>query len=85
SIKSSNPVIAQKEKKITGTVVDVTGIPVVGANVMVKGTTNGTVTDIDGKFSLSAEKGDIFEVSYIGYLPCERKIGNESTLAIILK
>ena len=52
---------------------------------MVKGTTNGTVTDIDGKFSLSAEKGDILEVSYIGYLPCERKIGNESTLAIILK
>lgn len=85
SIKSSNPVIAQKEKKITGTVVDVTGIPVVGANVMIKGTTNGTVTDIDGKFSLSAEKGDILEVSYIGYLPCERKIGNESTLAIILK
>lgn len=67
SVKSSNPVIYQKGKKITGTVVDVAGIPVIGANVIVKGTTNGTVTDINGKFSLNVEKGDILEVSYIGY------------------
>ena len=45
------PAVAQSGKKITGTVLDATGMPVIGANVMVKGTTNGTITDMDGKFS----------------------------------
>ena len=52
---------------------------------MVKGTTNGAVTDINGKFSLNVEKGDLLEVSYIGYLSYEQKIGNEQALAITLK
>ena len=85
SVKSSNPVISQKGNKITGTVVDAAGIPIIGANVMVKGTTNGAVTDINGKFSLNVEKGDLLEVSYIGYLSYEQKIGNEQALAITLK
>ena len=85
SVKSSNPVISQKGNKITGTVVDAAGIPIIGANVMVKGTTNGAVTDINGKFSLNVEKGDLLEVSYIGYLSSEIKIGNEQSLAVTLK
>ena len=85
SVKSSIPVISQKGNKITGTVVDAAGIPIIGANVMVKGTTNGAVTDINGKFSLNVEKGDLLEVSYIGYLSYEQKIGNEQALAITLK
>ena len=52
---------------------------------MVKGTTNGAVTDIDGHFSLNVEKGDLLEISYIGYLSSEIKIGNEQSLAVTLK
>ena len=48
-----------KTKQITGTVVDASGIPVIGANVMVKGTTNGTITDMDGKFTLEVPEGTV--------------------------
>ena len=40
--------------------------PVIGANVMIKGTTNGTITDLDGNFSLSAKAGDVLQVSFMG-------------------
>ena len=59
--------IQQQARKIDGTILDSNGEPVIGANVIIKGTTNGTVTDIDGKFLLSASKGDIISVSFIGY------------------
>ncbi len=49
-------------KKVTGTVVDVAGVPVIGANVMVKGTTNGTITDMDGKFTLEVPEGAVLQV-----------------------
>lgn len=56
---------------IKGIVKDTTGEPVIGANVVVKGTTNGTITDFDGIFQLSANKGDIITISFIGYQPQE--------------
>ena len=49
---------------------------------MVKGTTNGTVTDLDGKFTLQATPGDILEISYIGYNPLQIKAGTQTTLSI---
>ena len=52
---------------IKGLVKDITGEPVIGANVLVKGTTNGTITDFDGNFQLSANKGDIIVISFIGF------------------
>ncbi len=52
---------------VKGIVKDATGEPVIGANVVVKGTTNGTITDFDGNFQLNANKGDIISVSFIGY------------------
>ena len=57
----------QQNGKIKGTVVDETGLSVIGASVVVQGTTNGTVTDIDGNFSIDAKPGDMLEISYIGY------------------
>lgn len=45
---------------------DATG-PVIGANVVVKGTDNGVITDMDGKFTLEVHRGDILQISYIGY------------------
>lgn len=75
----------QQSKKITGTVVDATGMPVIGANVMVKGTTNGTITDMDGKFSLEVEDGAVLQVSYIGFANQEIKVGNQTSLSIAMK
>ena len=59
--------VIQQVKRIHGTVVDKSGEPVIGANVIVKGTTNGTITDLDGKFEFDAEIGSTLEISFIGY------------------
>jgi len=58
---------AQQPTSITGKVIDENGQPVIGANVVVKGTTNGTVTDMDGNFNLNASQGSTLTFSYIGY------------------
>ena len=60
-------------------------MPVIGANVMVKGTTNGTITDMDGKFSLEVEDGAVLQVSYIGFANQEIKVGNQTSLSIAMK
>lgn len=61
--------LASAQQKVSGTVVDSNGEPVIGASVVVKGTSTGAVTDIDGKFTFVAEPGKTIEVSYIGYKP----------------
>lgn len=75
---------SEKTKQITGTVVDASGIPVIGANVMVKGTTNGTITDMDGKFVLEVPEGAVLEVSYIGYLSQSVKV-TDNKVSVTLK
>lgn len=74
----------QTFKKITGVVVDQKGESVIGANVIQKGTTNGTITDIDGKYTLDVSDGAILLVTYIGYNPTEVKVGKESMIRVIL-
>lgn len=69
---------------VKGTVVDATGEPIIGANIMVKGTTNGCITDIDGNFSLSNAKGTLV-ISFIGYKSQEIVVkGNETNLKVVL-
>lgn len=64
--------IEQQISTCQGVVKDVSGEPVIGASVLVKGTTNGTITDFDGNFTLSnVNKGDVIVVSYVGYLSQE--------------
>ena len=75
--------VQQATKKITGTVVDAQG-PVIGASVMEKGTTNGTVTDFDGNFTLNVNPGATIVLSYIGYETQEIKVGNQSNFNITL-
>ena len=76
----------QQGKKVTGVVVDGTGEPVIGANVVVKGTTNGTITDFDGNYSLEGvSANDILVVSYIGYLSQEIPVENQSSIKVTLK
>ena len=70
---------------VRGTVADAAGEPIIGANIMVKGTTNGCITDIDGNFSLSNAKGTLV-VSFIGYKSQEIVVkGNETNLKVVLK
>lgn len=65
--------VQQKKKQITGIVTDTGGIPIIGANILEVGSSNGTVTDIEGNFSLNTEESADIRVSYIGYL--EQVIG----------
>lgn len=74
----------QRIKKVTGVIVDNNGETVIGANVIVKGTTNGTVTDLDGRFSLDAPDDAILHVTYIGYNPQEVAIKGKNILSIQL-
>lgn len=68
---------------VKGIVKDTTGEPIIGANVIVKGTTNGTITDFDGNFLLNANKGDIIIISFIGYRSQEAQAA--ASMNIILK
>ena len=76
--------VQQATKKITGTVVDAQG-PVIGASVVEKGTTNGTVTDLDGNFSLNVNPGATIVLSFIGYETQEIKVGSQDNFQITMK
>ena len=76
--------IQQATKKITGTVVDAQG-PVIGASVVEKGSSNGTVTDFDGKFSLNVKEGATIVISFIGYETQEIKVGNRDNIEITMR
>mgnify|MGYP002986826483 CR=1 FL=1 len=74
----------KQQKSINGIVADEQGEPIIGASVLEKGTTNGTITDLDGRFTLSIGKGTELIVSYVGYTTKTVKIGNQSTIKIVL-
>ena len=74
----------QQTKKVTGTVSDAMG-PVIGASILEKGTSNGTVTDIDGNFSLNVNPGATLVISYIGFETQEIVVGNQSTINVTMK
>ncbi len=78
------PMFAYAQQKITGNVSDTTGEPVIGASVVVKGTTNGTITDFDGNFTLNAPPKSILEISCVGYQTQTVTVG-DGPLRIILK
>ena len=70
------------QSSVTGTVVDADGAPLPGANVLVKGTTNGTQTDFDGNFSIEAASDATLIISYIGFASQEVSINGRSSVAI---
>ena len=76
--------VQQNGKRITGKVIDNTGEPVIGASVTVKGTTNGTITDMDGNFMLDNASGTLV-VSFIGYSPVEVNIGGKTSFTVTLR
>lgn len=77
-------VAQQKRKVMSGVVEDEKGEPVIGANVVEKGTTNGVITDFDGKFTLEITPDAVIQISYIGYNTQEVRAGNQSSLLIKL-
>ena len=74
-----------QNRAIRGTVVDQNGVPVIGASVIVDGTTIGTVTDMDGNFSLSVPAGATLSVSSIGYTTVSVPVGNQSVFNITIQ
>ncbi len=74
----------QSNKQITGTIVDINGEPIIGVNIIEKGTTNGIITDVDGNFSLEVPSSAILQISYIGYVTQEIEVGNQTTFIIQL-
>ncbi|WP_083257039.1 SusC/RagA family TonB-linked outer membrane protein [Arcticibacter eurypsychrophilus] len=83
NLSSSSEV--KQPKRITGTVLDETGQPVIGATIKEKGTTNGIVTDINGQFSLTVNDNSVLEISYIGYVTQNVNVGSSNTIKISLK
>ena len=72
------------KKQVSGVIVDTNGDPVIGANVVEKGTTNGTITDLDGKFTLEVNDNSVLQVSYIGYNTQEVSANGKTSFSIKL-
>ena len=78
--------IVQQASKMQGTVVDETGEPIIGVTIQVKGKPNlGTITDVDGNFSINVSPKDVLVISFIGFVTQEIKVGNQTSLRITLK
>ena len=84
--KTMTPIVQQSGKTITGTIVDESGLPIIGANVVEKGTTNGTVTNMDGKFSLNvSSENAVVVISYIGYIEQQLSVGTQKNWNLVLR
>lgn len=82
--KAGTPATSQTLITLSGVVTDETGQPAIGANVMVKGTSQGTVTDMDGKYTLQVKRSDVLQITYIGYTPVEVKADDNAARHIRL-
>ncbi|SHF56482.1 TonB-linked outer membrane protein, SusC/RagA family [Mariniphaga anaerophila] len=83
-ILSTSAVFAQKT--VTGVVKDVNGLPIPGTNIVIKGSTVGTITDVEGSYKLNNIKSsDILQFSFIGFENVEIKVGNQSSIDVVLK
>ena len=76
--------IQQQSKYLIGKVTDSSGVPIIGANVKVKGVSMGTVTDVNGSFSIKIPSGTVLQISYIGYLTKEVPVGTQNNVTIQL-
>ena len=74
-----------KDRTFAGTVIDAKGEAIIGATVTIKGSQTGTVTDIDGRFSIEAPAGSTLTVSYLGYTPQDVKLGENANLSIVIQ
>ena len=83
--ESGLPIISQSNKRITGVVKDENGIPIIGANVVAKGTNLGSISDMDGQYAIDIpQSATTLTISYIGYISQDIRINNQSVINIIL-
>lgn len=75
---------AQERIQVKGKIVDTGKEEIIGANVLIKGTTIGTITDFDGNFTLTADVGSVLVVAYLGYLPTEVEVKGTAPMLIEL-
>ena len=73
-----------QQKSVSGTVREASGV-LPGVSVLIKGTTTGTETDFEGKYSIRVQKGQVLVFSYIGYTTIEKVVGDSNTINIVLK
>jgi TonB-linked SusC/RagA family outer membrane protein len=73
------------QRQVSGTIVDVAGEAVIGANILEKGTANGSITDINGAFSLSVGSNAVLQISFIGYITQDIAVGSQSRFQIVLQ
>jgi len=73
-----------QEMTITGTVTDETGMPLLGVNIVVKGTSNGVQTDFDGNYSINAVNGQVLVFSFVGLQTAEYPVSNNSIIDVVL-
>jgi TonB-linked SusC/RagA family outer membrane protein len=85
SKRAITAIVSQADRKITGIITDEQGEPVIGVNVIEKGTTNGTSTDVDGSFTLFVSEGATLQVSYIGYIIQDIRVGDKTNINVQLK
>lgn len=81
----SRQVVAENKNKVAGSITDERGEPVIGASVLEKGTTNGTITDLDGKFTLEVSSGAVLSVSFVGYQTLSVNVEGRRNVNITLK
>ena len=74
-----------QQKTVSGTVSDENGLPLIGTTVLVVGTSSGTTTDFDGKYSIKAKAGDVLSYSYVGYATQNKTVGSASTINATLQ
>ncbi|MBE6251156.1 MAG: TonB-dependent receptor [Bacteroidales bacterium] len=79
------PLAAQNTVTVSGVVNDDKNVPLIGATVMVKGSTNGTIADIDGKWSLTVKKGDVLQALFTGFVTEEVTVGNSTKIDFVLR
>ena len=79
------PARSSKPVTVTGKITDASGNPIIGANVFVQGTTNGTATGTDGSFRITASPEDMLQVTYLGYIPQQVEIGSRTQIDITLE
>jgi TonB-linked SusC/RagA family outer membrane protein len=83
-MKRTEP-LQDEKKSISGIIMDETGESVIGASIIEKGTTNGVISDINGRFTIQVGNGAVLQISYIGYATTEVAVGNNTTFNIKLQ
>ena len=77
--------VSAQNRTVSGTVTDTNQEPMIGVSILDKGTTNGVVTDLDGKFTLTVSSQSILQISYVGYTAQEIAVGNRTDFTIVLQ